>query len=175
MSNLAGIPEVIRDFNLYLTGNRLAGLTGEVPLPDFEAITATISGNGILGEYEAAVPGHFPSMAPEIPFRCINEDYFKMIDPTQPIELTLRGSIQQTDPTTHGTGEVGMRVIMSGRPKTFAIGTVKQRNGMDSKITPELTRIIVELDGKERVALDKFNSVYRINGIDILAKTRQLT
>ena len=114
-------------------------------------------------------------MAPEIPFRCINEDYFKMIDPTQPVELTLRGSIQQTDPTTHGTGEVGMRVIMSGRPKTFAIGTVKQRNGMDSKITPELTRIIVELDGKERVALDKFNSVYRINGIDILAKTRQLT
>ena len=68
-----------------------------------------------------------------------------------------------------------MRVVMSGRPKTFAIGTVKQREGMDSKIVPELTRIIVELDGKERVALDKFNSVYRVNGVDILAKTRQLT
>ena len=46
---------------------------------------------------------------------------------------------------------------------------------MDSKIVPELTRIIVELDGKERVALDKFNSIYRVNGVDILAKTRQLT
>ena len=98
MSNIAGIPEVIRDFNLYLTGNRLGGTTGEVALPDFEAITATISGNGILGEYEAAVPGHFPSMAPEIPFRCINEDYFKMIDPTQPIDITLRGSIHTPTP-----------------------------------------------------------------------------
>lgn len=172
---IAGIPEVIRNFNLYLTGNKLGGTTGEVALPDFEAMTATISGNGILGEYEAAIPGHFGSMAQEVPFRCINEDYFKMVDPTQPVELTLRGSIQQTDPTTHGTGEVGMRVVMSGRPKTFAIGTVKQREGMDSKITLELTRIIVELDGKERVALDKFNDVYRINGVDILAKTRQLT
>lgn len=173
--SIAGIPEVIRDFNLYLPGNRLGGTNGEFPVPDFEAITSTISGNGILGEYESAIPGHFGSMAPEINFRCVNEDYFKMIDPTQPLELTLRASIQHTDPTTHGTGEVGLRIVMSGRPKTFAIGTVKQREGMDSKIVPELTRIMVELDGKERVALDKLNGVYRVNGVDILAKTRQLT
>ena len=172
---IAGIPEVVRDFNLYLSGNRLGGTTGEVSLPDFEAMTATISGNGILGEYEAAVPGHFGSMEQEIPFRCVNEDYFKMVDPTQPVELTLRGSIQYTDTTTHGTGEAGMRVVMSGRPKKFAVGTVKQREGMDSAITLELSRIIVELDGTERVALDKFNGVYRVNGVDVLAKTRQLT
>ena len=172
---IAGIPEVIRDFNLYLAGNRLGGTTGEVALPDFEAVTATISGNGILGEYEAAVPGHFGSMEQEIPFRCINEDYFKMVDPTKSVELTLRGSIQYTDSTTHSAEEMGMLVIMAGRPKTFAIGTVKQREGMDSKIKLELTRIVVEMDGKERVALDKFNNIYRVNGVDILAKTRRLT
>ena len=172
---IAGIPEVINDFNLYLSGGKLGGTTGEVSLPDFEPITSTTSGNGILGEYEAIVLGHFGSMEQEIPFRCINEDYFKMVSPSKSIELTLRGAIQQSERDTMSEGEVGMRVVMSGRPKTFAIGTVKQREGMDSKITPELTRIIVELDGKERVALDKFNSVYRINGVDILAKTRQLT
>ena len=50
---IAGIPEVINDFNLYLSGNKLGGTTGEVALPDFEPITSTTSGNGILGEYEA--------------------------------------------------------------------------------------------------------------------------
>lgn len=48
---IAGIPEVINDFNLYLSGNKLGGMTGEVALPDFEAMTSTTSGNGILGEY----------------------------------------------------------------------------------------------------------------------------
>ena len=98
---LAGIPEVINDFNLYLSGSKLIGTTGEVALPDFEAITATISGNGILGEYEAPVVGHFGSMEQEIPFRCFNTDYFSLIDQTKAMELTLRGAIQTVDTTTH--------------------------------------------------------------------------
>ena len=66
---IAGIPEIINDFNMYLSGNRLVGMTGEVTLPDMEAITETISGPGILGEYESGSPGRFGSMEQEVPFR----------------------------------------------------------------------------------------------------------
>lgn len=172
---IAGIPEVINDFNLYLAGNKLAGMTGEVALPDFESITSTTSGNGILGEYEAIVLGHFGSMEQEIPFRCINEDYFKMVSPSTAIELMLRGAIQQTEKTTLNEAEIGMRVVFRGRCKKIAIGTVKQREQMGSSLTLELTYILVEMDGKERVCLDKLNSVYRVNGVDQLAKIRALT
>ncbi len=172
---IAGIPEVINDFNLYLSGNKLAGMTGEVALPDFESMTSTTSGNGILGEYEAIVIGHYGSMEQEIPFRCINEDYFRMISPSTAVELMLRGAIQQTDKATLSESEVGMRVVFRGRCKKIAIGTVKQREQMGSSITLELTYIKVEMGGKERVCLDKLNSIFRINGVDQLAKIRALT
>lgn len=172
---IAGIPEVINDFNLYLSGGKLGGTTGEVSLPDFEPITSTTSGNGILGEYEAIVLGHFGSMEQEIPFRCINEDYFKMVSPSKSVELTLRGAIQQSERDTLNEGEVGMRVVFRGRCKKISIGTVKQREQMGSMVSLELTYILIEMDGKERICLDKINTIYRINGVDQLAKIRALT
>ena len=172
---IAGLPEVIRDFNLYLTGNRLGGTTGEVAIPDFESTTATTSGNGILGEYEAIVVGHYGSMELEIPFRCICEDYFAGINPSSAVELMLRGSIQYTVKATQDADEMGMRVVVRGRCKKIAIGTVKQREGMDSSITLELTYIMIEMDGQKRLELDKLNGVFKVNNVDMLAKTRQLT
>lgn len=172
---LAGIPEVINDFNLYLRGNKLGGQTGEVQIPDFEGITATISGAGIIGEFETVVTGHFGSMEMEIPFRCICEDYFEMIDSTTSVELTLRGAIQRTNPTTQNVEYIGMRVVVRGRCKKIKIGTVKQREGMDSAISLELTYILIEMNGKKKIELDKINPKYVVNGVDMLAKIRQLT
>ena len=173
--SIAGIPETIHDFNMYNTGNKLTGQTGEVPLPDFEAMTQTISGAGILGEYEAPIPGHFGSQELEIPFRVINEDYFKLISPTDPVELTLRGAIQYKVAATQKTDYMGMRVVVRGVCKKIAIGTVKQRGSMDSSITLELTYILIEMDGKKRLELNKISPTYSVNGVDLLAKVKQLT
>ena len=46
---------------------------------------------------------------------------------------------------------------------------------MNGAITLALTYILIELDGKEKVKLDKINGEFRINGVDKLAKIRQLT
>lgn len=172
---IAMIPEVINDFNLYLSGNRLLGMTGEVALPDFESVTSTTSGNGILGEYEAIVIGHYGSMEQEIPFRCINEDYFKLISPSKAIELTLRGAIQRSQRSPQDEDEIGMRVVYRGRCKKITVGTVKQREQMASSIVLELTYVMIEMDGSERICLDKINEVFRVNGVDQLAKIHALT
>lgn len=171
---IAGIPEAVHDFNLYLAGNKLAGITGEVAIPSLESMTSTVSGAGILGEYEAPIPGHYGSMEQEIPFRCVNRDYFSMIDPTVPVDLTLRGAIQYSDPTTQAVDHMGVRIVFRGRPKNIAVGTVRQRGSMDSTITLELTYMLIELDGKPKVELDKTSGIYRVNGVDVLAKVRQL-
>ena len=172
---IVGIPEAIHDFNMYLTGNKLGGITGEVEMPPFESMTATVSGAGILGEYEAPTPGHFGSMEQEIPFRCINRDYFNMVDPTQPLELTLRGAIQYAEASTQATTYMGMRVVFRGKPKNVNIGTVRQRGSMDSTITMELTYVLVEMDGKSMIEIDKINPTYKVNGVDVLSKVKQLT
>lgn len=172
---ISGIPEVIHDFNMYLSGNKLAGITGEVSLPDLEAMTETISGAGILGEYETPVAGRYGSMEQEIPFRVINTDYFKMISPTTPVELTLRGAVQYNVKSTGAADYMGMRVVFRGRCKKIGLGTVKQGGAMDSSITLELTYILIEMDGAKKVELDKLNSVFKVNNVDLLAKIRKLT
>ena len=100
--SIANIPEIINDFNVYKGGSKLIGVSDEVTLPDFEAMTETISGAGIAGEYETTNPGHFSSIEMEVPFRVLYGDIFQMLDTTKIIDLTMRGSVQVTD----GTGSL---------------------------------------------------------------------
>lgn len=173
--NIAAIPEVIHDFNMYLSGNRLAGITGDVALPSLEGTTEEISGVGILGSYESVVPGIYKSMEQEIPFRCLNEDYFNLVDPTQPLELTLRGAIQTKVKATGAVDYTGLRVVLRGIPKKMELGTVKQAGPMDSKISLEATYILVEHDGFKKLELDKINGIFIVNGKDVLQKVHKLT
>ena len=43
---------------------------------------------------------------------------------------------------------------------------------MDASVTVEVAYIMIELDGKKRVELDKLNNVYKVNDRDLLAKIR---
>ena len=168
-----GIPGVINNFNLYNNGTALVGLTGEISLPDFEGMTETLSGPGILGEIEEVIIGQFGSMELEIPFRILDEDAFKLMSPATSLNLTLRASEQFTVKSTGGIDYKGMRVVVSGRQKKLTGGTVKQGGAMDASVTVEITYIMIELDGKQRIELDKINNVYKVNGSDLLAKIRK--
>ena len=45
----------------------------------------------------------------------------------------------------------------------------------DESSTLGLTYIYIELDGKPKFELDKLNSVFKVNGVDLLAKVRKYT
>lgn len=168
-----GIPSKINMFNVYLDGHTLVGLSEEVTLPDFEAISETISGPGILGEIDDPTIGHFGSQEIEVPFRNFTDHVFVLMRPGDNVNLTLRGSIQVT--TTGGSVDyVGMRVVLRGKCKSFTGGTVKQGAAMGCSVKLELTYIQIDLDGSTKVELDKLNSVYKLNGVDILEKARSL-
>ena len=167
------IPEILNDFNVYKDGNALIGTTAEVSLPDFEAMTETISGAGILGEYEVANPGHFGAMEIEIPFRILYGDIFELLDSTKAMNLTLRGSLQITD----GSGSKafkGMRVVLVGSAKQMTGGTVSAGKPMEASVTLSLTYIKIEVDGADKVELDKLNGTYKINGSDVLSPIKAL-
>lgn len=170
---MTGIPSKINMFNIYRDGSTLAGVSGEVTIPDFEAISETISGPGILGEVDDPTIGHFGSQEMEIPFRTFVEDEFSMMSPGTDVNLTLRGSIQVT--TRGGSVDyVGMRVVVRGKCKALTGGTVKQGAAMNSSIRLELTYIRIDIDSSPMVELDKLNCIYKINGEDILSKARSL-
>lgn len=76
-TNNSGIvfPEVINNFRVYNDANRIMGTTAELNIAELQAMTATVSGAGILGEYNTSVVGMFQSMSQEIPFRMIDRDF----------------------------------------------------------------------------------------------------
>lgn len=175
-TNNSGIvfPEVINNFNVYNDANRIMGTTGEVSLAELQAMTATVSGSGILGEYNTAVIGMFQSMQQEIPFRMIDKDFFGMLNTGEQSKVVLRSSVQQRNRETGGTlSTQNMRVVFRGHPTAAKMGTVKKGDLMNSSITLELTYILVEIGGVTMLELDKLNSIYKVNGKDLLAEIRK--
>lgn len=167
------IPDKINLFNVYRAGNKLLGLSEEVALPEFAAMTETISGPGILGEVDSPVMGHFSAMEMEVPFRILNEDIFSVMAMGAEVDLTLRAS-QQALASPGGIIYTGMRVVVRGTLLAFNPGSVKQGAAMGASLKIGLTYIYIERDGKPKVELDKLNGVYKVNGVDQLAAARKL-
>lgn len=173
MSAVSNIPEKINNFNVYNSGDMLVGITDEVTLPSFEAMTETISGPGILGEIESPNVGHFGSMTIEIPFRVLYNDIFEITKADEGVDITLRGAVQ-VQSLNSGKIYKGMRIVMRGMPKTLNIGSAKAGSPMGSSVILELLYIMIEVDGNKKIELDKLNNVYKINGTDYLAKIKSL-
>lgn len=170
-TNNSGIvfPEVINNFNVYNDAGRVMGTTGEIVLPDLNAITATISGAGILGEYETAVIGMFQDSKQEIPFRMIDKDYFNMLNTAEQSKIVLRSSAQQRNRETGCTSSTqAMRIVYQGNPTAAKLGTIKRADMMNAAITLSLTYILVEIAGVKMLELDKLNSKCVVDGKDIL-------
>lgn len=169
------IPTIINGFNVYKAGNVLAGISDEVKLPDFNTITSTISGAGIAGNIEVPVIGFFEEMEMEIPFRSLVDDTFKVFGPSEQVDVTLRGAIQVTDTATGAIKKIGMRVAVRGYVKAFKPGSVKIADVMNTSITLGITYILIEIDKETKIELDKFNSKFVVDGVDILGDIRSLT
>lgn len=165
------IPAVITGFNVYRAGNKLVGVSGEVTLPDLEYATATLSGAGIGGEIDVPVKGQFPAMAMEIPFAVLYDDSFNIMQ-LNGEQLTLRGNIEEFDQATGAMIDKAVRIVVGGVPKGIKLGKLGQGTTMDGSNAIEVTYLKIELNGRDKLEVDKLNYVFRVNGSDMLATAR---
>lgn len=166
------IPEVINNFNVYKSGNRMIGVTNEMTLPDIVSMTETISGAGLLGEYETVLLGHYSSIELEIPFRILEDDIFSLANPMDVQEITLRGT-QQISDRDASLKTQGMRIVVRGRVKSFKEGTLKMGGQMGSSVVLEVFYILIEVKQEKKFELDKLNEVLFVNGVDVMAQIKQ--
>ncbi len=167
------IPTKINKYNVYRGGNRLLGVGEELTLPDFEALSETVSGAGLLGEIDDPTVGAFGNMEQDVPFRLLDEDAFDMMDMTKAVDLEIRGAAQ----TVNSSGDiefVPVRVALRGRSKKLGGGKLKAGSPMDSGVTLTVLYILIEVDGSPMVELDKINEVFKVRGVDILAKIKEM-
>lgn len=175
MGSLANVPEVINNYNVYNNGNVLVGVSGSVTLPSLNPITEEVSGAGILGSYDTSIVGHYSSMTQDVPFRILDEDIFTIMNPNELVDLTFRASAQSTVKATGAVDYKGMRIVERGRLKSFTPGKFEQGKQMDASVTLELLYILVEVDGQTKLEYDKLNSVFIVNGKDLLEKVRSFS
>ena len=168
------IPSKINSFNVYKDGKKLIGISEEVTLPDFESLTETLSGPGILGEIDDPTLGHFQSMEMEIPFRTMDGDLFVLSDDISSVTITLRGSIQYTINSTGATAMKPMRIVVRGKNKGITGGKAKQGSGTGSSIKLEVLYFFIEIGNVKEIELDKLNFVYKVHGKDLLEKVRKM-
>ena len=161
------IPTKINRYNVYNKGNRLLGVGEEMTLPDFEPSSETVTGAGILGEIDDPTVGYFSNQELEIPFRLLDKETADMMDMTKAVQLEIRGAQQ----TTNTEGDIE---VVRGRGGKLTTGKVKAGSSMDTKITLTTLYILIDVDGKTVVELDKLNEVYKVNGVDVLAKIKEM-
>lgn len=167
------IPEVLNHFNVYNdSAKKLIGISGELELPEMEAITDTLEGSGVLGEIEDPVTGQFSSMKMKIPFAVLYEDMFSIMNTTKPPQLTMRASMQCMDPSTGETGYYPVKIVVRGKASTSNMGKVVKGKKMEPEVELEILYIKIQINNKTVLELDKLNFKYVLNGVDMLAKIR---
>lgn len=164
------IPTVLNNFNVYGNGHRYLGVAAEVTLPSFEYMTETIDGAGIGGEIEEAIEGSFGSLETETTFQNIGQEYFDYI--TQTGLVIYRGSMQMTDTASMTNDSQGIVVVTNGKVKSFDLGTLKKGGKGEPKVVRELTYCKVTIGGNTVLELDKYNLIWKLNGVDRLEKVR---
>ena len=166
------LPEVLNDFNLYGEGEKLIGQDAEITLPELTMITDTLTGSGVLGEYEDPVTGQFENATMGIKWTCLNRDYFKLLDTTKPLQLTLRGSLQCLDTDTGYTDYYPVKVLVRGKANKINLGKAEKGKKMESDTEINILYVKVQVDKETLLELDKLNFKFVLNGEDKLEKIR---
>ncbi|MFS0766037.1 phage major tail tube protein [Peribacillus phoenicis] len=167
------IPEKVVNYNVYDDTEKLVGLAGEVTLPNLEAMSETVSGAGILGEFDSVNPGHFGSLTIEIAFRTLFQKSFSLMK-NRGKSLVLRAAQQSFDVSNGTISHRGLKITLKYAAKGLELGKLAVGAATESKNTLEVLYIKVEENGKTLLELDKLNFVYIVDGEDVLKNIKKL-
>ncbi len=166
--------EMLNRFNAYQNNSKLIGCTSEFTLPDIETMTETINLLGLLGEIEVPAIGHISAMEMDIPFLNLADDIYTFFNVTSGVNLTLRGAMQVVDPANGARSFVQLRIVIKGTAKKVTGGSLKQGSPGNPSVTTTVNYILIEYDGEEKLEIDKYNSVFKVNGKDILSDVTKM-
>lgn len=164
------VPEKIINGKVYKDGYDQLGIA-DVKLPSLDSISEKIKGFGIAGEVDSPTLGHFGSMTVQFNFRVVTGDLITLCE-QKAHELDIRAAKQEYDA---GSGEysVGaLRVSLRATPKKTDLGKLDQGKPSDSSLDMEVIYMNIMIDGDSVLELDKYNFIYKVNGVDQLEDVR---
>jgi P2 family phage contractile tail tube protein len=164
------IPEKVTAYSVYRNGSVYLG-TADIELPSFEALTETIKGAGIAGEVDSPTIGHFGAASVTINWRTIDPEAISLLEPKQHA-LDFRIASQTLDSSTGLYTSAPTKISIRGIPKTLSLGSLEVGATTGTSNELEVTYVKIIAGGKTILELDKFNSIFIVNGTDYLAAER---
>ncbi|MBE3586569.1 MAG: phage major tail tube protein [Thermoanaerobacter sp.] len=166
------VPERLTAFRVYLDGSSDLKGVADIQLPSFEAMTETVKGAGIAGEYESPTLGHFQSMKLTLNWRTVSREFLKLLR-QQSQRLDCRGAIQEYDAGSGSYRIRQVRVVVQGPPAKGDLGKFETGATSDGSSEVEVLYIKIDIDGKNHLELDKLNYKFVVDGVDYLADVRR--
>lgn len=165
------VPEKLINFRVYNENEDLLGLA-DVTLPNFESMTETIKGAGLAGEIDSPVIGHYGSMEVEFNWRTLYQKNLTFVAPKS-FTFDLRGANQVKDSESGDYIIQPVKAVIRCVPKNTETGKLDVGTLSDTKNTFEVDYIKISIDNSERVELDKYNYICKVDGVDYLSQVRE--
>jgi P2 family phage contractile tail tube protein len=169
MSNV--VPQAGINFSVYYEGEDLLG-AAEGEFPTLEALTTDVQGAGVAGKDSMVILGHFDTITLSLTWRNTTDAFVKLAQP-KTHELYLYGAQQDFDAGLGEYKEKKVAVFVRAVPKTLGIGKLAVAELTDTKTELNVSYLKLEIDDKERIELDKYNYIYKVDGVDYLAGVRR--
>ena len=169
-SNFAVTRGFLTGFEVYHESVRFLGIA-DVELPDMKFKTNTLTGPGIMGDFDFAGLGHTESLEITLTWRSINTDLI-MLAEQKAHDITLRGSQQNYDQANKAIASEAVRIDFRGIPKQTTLGKFEHVEQTESKSVFEIVTLHVYIAGVQKIKYDKVNYICTINGVDYLKDYR---
>ena len=168
MSNI--ISEKGINFSVYYAGEDQLGVA-EGEFPKLEAMTSEVKGAGIAGAADTVVLGHFNSIKMTLKWRTTTDAFVKLTA-HKAHELDLYSAQQDYDAGLGEYRERAVHVFLKAIPVSSTLGSLVVGDSVGTETELEVLYMKLEIDGKERIELDKYNYIYKVDGTDYLAGVR---
>lgn len=165
------IPELINDYRVFVNSTTdLRGLA-DLQLPKIEAMTETLQGAGIAGEVDTDVLGHFKSMKLTLNWRMVTDELIDFLSPNQML-IDCRIANQEYDSTSGDRKLRPNKVLVKGKCLNRDLGKVKGASPYDASTEIEVVYMKIERDGKTLIEIDKYNYIFKVDGVDHMQQLR---
>lgn len=157
-------------YEVYYGSSRLMG-TSTIDLPELNYLNTEVSGAGIAGDFNMVSPGMLENMELTLHWRTIHDEASRLVG-FQSHMLTLRGALNNYETSSGSLFQNSIKIVARGIPQTMTLGKFERASETETESKLNLDYIKIEVGGTELVEYDKFNFVFKVNGIDHMAGVR---
>lgn len=163
------LPKKLKNFNLFLDGESYAGRATEIGLPKLARKMEDFIAGGMAGPIEIDMGQE--KLEGEITLAEFSRKVLDTYGVTSADGVTMRfRGAAVNDGTTSATDAI--EIVMRGRFKDIDMGTVKNADNSEMKLSYALTYYKYVLNGEDIIEIDMLGMILMVNGVDRLEEQR---